>query len=293
MVHPANKKISQPGSQLRGHVARKRFGQNFLVSTAIIQEIVDAIAPRAGETVVEIGPGLGALTEPLLARIDHLQVVEIDRDLIARLRQRWPAERLTVHEGDALDFDFSALKRAGPLKIVGNLPYNISSPLLFHLSESATVVHDMHFMLQKEVVDRMVAEPGSSDFGRLSVMLQYHYHMECLFTVPPDAFEPPPKVMSAIVRLIPRDKKKVGADGTAQSADNETAKDEALFARIVAAAFGQRRKMLRNTLRSFIDEAGLTALGISPTARAEELGVGDYVRLANALKNAPTPQPQT
>ncbi len=305
MANPANKKTSQSSSQLRGHVARKRFGQNFLVSTAIIQEIVDAIAPRAGETIVEIGPGLGALTEPLLARIDHLQVVEIDRDLIARLRQRWPAERLTVHEGDALAFDFSALKSVGPLKIVGNLPYNISSPLLFHLSESAAVVHDMHFMLQKEVVDRMVAEPGSSDFGRLSVMLQYHYHMECLFTVPPDAFEPPPKVMSAIVRLIPRDKKKVGtprvlsrdglkptgragdtAQDVAQDAENDTAKDEALFARIVAAAFGQRRKMLRNTLRGFIDEAGLTALGISPTARAEELGVGEYVRLANALKNS-------
>ncbi len=297
MAHPANKRSSQsarqPASQLGGHVARKRFGQNFLVSSAIIQEIIDAIAPRAGETLVEIGPGLGALTEPLLTRIDHLQVVEVDRDLIARLRQRWPAERLTVHEGDALDFDFAALKRAGPLKIVGNLPYNISSPLLFHLSESAAVVHDMHFMLQKEVVDRMVAEPGSSDFGRLSVMLQYRYHMECLFTVPPDAFEPPPKVMSAIVRLIPRDKGKVGAGDTVPYDQNDIAKDEALFARIVAAAFSQRRKMLRNTLRDFIDEAGLTALGISPTARAEALGVSDYVRLANALndklKNAPTP----
>lgn len=297
MAHPANKRSSQsarqPASQLGGHVARKRFGQNFLVSSAIIQEIIDAIAPRAGETLVEIGPGLGALTEPLLTRIDHLQVVEVDRDLIARLRRRWPAERLTVHEGDALDFDFAALKRAGPLKIVGNLPYNISSPLLFHLSESAAVVHDMHFMLQKEVVDRMVAEPGSSDFGRLSVMLQYRYHMECLFTVPPDAFEPPPKVMSAIVRLIPRDKGKVGAGDTVPYDQNDIAKDEALFARIVAAAFSQRRKMLRNTLRDFIDEAGLTALGISPTARAEALGVSEYVRLANALndklKNAPTP----
>ncbi|AJP47594.1 16S rRNA methyltransferase [Rugosibacter aromaticivorans] len=303
--------MAKSSGQLAGHVARKRFGQNFLVSTGIIQQIVDAIAPRAGETVVEIGPGLGALTEPLLACIDHLQVVEIDRDLIARLRQCWPAERLTVHEGDALAFDFSALKRTGPLKIVGNLPYNISSPLLFHLVESAPVVHDMHFMLQKEVVDRMVAEPGSSAFGRLSVMLQYHYHMECLFTVPPDAFEPPPKVMSAIVRLIPRDKRKVGADeatalqggraknalfavadgDTAQHAENDTAKDEALFARIVAAAFGQRRKMLRNTLRGFINEADLTALDISPTARAEELGVGEYVRLANALTNTLTKPP--
>ncbi len=305
MAHPANKRSSQsarqPASQLGGHVARKRFGQNFLVSSAIIQEIIDAIAPRAGETLVEIGPGLGALTEPLLTRIDHLQVVEVDRDLIARLRQRWPAERLTVHEGDALDFDFAALKCAGPLKIVGNLPYNISSPLLFHLSESAAVVHDMHFMLQKEVVDRMVAEPGSSDFGRLSVMLQYRYHMECLFTVPPDAFEPSPKVMSAIVRLIPRDKGKVGAGDTVPYDQNDIAKDEAPFARIVAAAFSQRRKMLRNTLRDFIDEAGLTALGISPTARAEALGVSEYVRLANALNdklknasnnasnNAPTP----
>jgi 16S rRNA (adenine1518-N6/adenine1519-N6)-dimethyltransferase len=280
-------------ARVAGHVARKRFGQNFLVDADIIRQIVHAIAPHAGDTVVEIGPGLGALTEPLLARISHLHVVEIDRDLIVRLRQRWPADRLTVHEGDALNFDFGALKGAGPLKIVGNLPYNISSPLLFHLTRYAPAVHDMHFMLQKEVVDRMVAAPGSRDFGRLSVMLQYHYHMECLFSVPPTAFNPPPKVDSAIVRLIPRDTKKImrsgiqpdGADDTAQDAENGIAKDEALFARIVAAAFSQRRKMLRNTLHDFFSEAGLMAQGIPPTARAEELGVGDYVRLANALAN--------
>ena len=156
-----------------GHTARKRFGQNFLVADGIIRKIVDAVASRAGDTVVEIGPGLGALTAPLLERVDHLQVVEIDRDLIARLRQRFPPERLSIHEGDALEFDFGSMKATGRLKIVGNLPYNISSPLLFHLVQFATRVHDMHFMLQKEVVDRMVAVPGSKDFGRLSVCLLY------------------------------------------------------------------------------------------------------------------------
>jgi 16S rRNA (adenine1518-N6/adenine1519-N6)-dimethyltransferase len=263
-------------NQHQGHVARKRFGQNFLVSPGIIRKIVDAIAPRAGDTVVEIGPGLGALTEPLLERSDHLHVVEIDRDLIARLRSRFTPERLTIHEGDALEFDFGTLKGAGPLKIVGNLPYNISSPLLFHLVPFAPLVYDMHFMLQKEVVDRMVAEPGSKDFGRLSVMLQYHYHMERLFIVPPGAFNPAPKVDSAIVRMIPRGMEtRVGADDTAQ--------DPALFARVVTTAFSQRRKMLRNTLREFISEAGLGALGITPTARAEDISVAAYVRLANFL----------
>lgn len=258
-----------------GHTARKRFGQNFLISGGIIRKIVDAIAPHDGDTVVEIGPGLGALTEPLLERIDHLHVVEIDRDLIARLQQRFPPERLTVHEGDALEFDFGTLKGAGRLKIAGNLPYNISSPLLFHLVPFAPQVYEMHFMLQKEVVDRMVAEPGSKDFGRLSVMLQYHYHMERMFIVPPGAFNPPPKVDSAIVRMIPVDFSKVGAGGTAI--------DPALFAKIVTAAFSQRRKMLRNTLREFISETDLAALGITPTARAEDIAVADYVRLANTL----------
>ena len=258
-----------------GHTARKRFGQNFLVSDGVIRKIVEAIAPRAGDTVVEIGPGLGALTEPLLERIDHLHVVEIDRDLIARLRQRFPPQRLSIHEGDALEFDFGTLKGAGPLKIVGNLPYNISSPLLFHLVPFAPLVYDMHFMLQKEVVDRMVAAPGSKDFGRLSVMLQYRYHMERMFIGPPGAFNPPPKVDSAIVRMIPVDFSKVGAGGTAT--------DPALFAKVVTAAFSQRRKMLRNTLREFIGEAALAALGITPTARAEDIAVADYVRLANTL----------
>jgi 16S rRNA (adenine1518-N6/adenine1519-N6)-dimethyltransferase len=257
---------------MREHQPRKRFGQNFLVSPGVIRKIVDAIAPRSGDTVVEIGPGLGALTEPLLERLDHLHVVEIDRDLIARLRERFAPERLTIHEGDALQFDFGALKAHGPLKIVGNLPYNISSPLLFHLAEYAERVSEMHFMLQKEVVDRMVAAPGSGDYGRLSVMLQYRFSMERLFIVPPGAFNPAPKVDSAVVRLIPG---KLGC--------GDTAEDEHVFARLVTAAFSQRRKMLRNTVREFAGEAVLEAQGIVPTARAETLAVADYVRLANAL----------
>ncbi len=266
--HPVN------GHQ--GHRARKRFGQNFLVSPGVIRKIVDAVAPRTGDTVVEIGPGLGALTEPLLERLDHLHVVEIDRDLIARLRERFPAERLTIHAGDALKFDFGALKDGGPLKIVGNLPYNISSPLLFHLADCGDRVAEMHFMLQKEVVDRMVAAPGSGDYGRLSVMLQVHFWMERLFVVPPGAFNPAPQVDSAVVRMIPL---KVGPGGTAT--------DAAMFAKLVAAAFAQRRKMLRNTLKAFGGEHLLEAEGIAPTARAEELAVADFVRLANALGERP------
>lgn len=260
---------------MKAHPPRKRFGQHFLVSPGIIRKIVAAIAPHPGDTVVEIGPGLGALTAPLLERLDHLFVIEIDRDLIVRLRTRFPPERLTIHEGDALRFDFGALKGDGPLKIVGNLPYNISSPLLFHLTRFAGRIAEMHFMLQKEVVDRMVATPGSGAYGRLSVMLQYRFCMERLFIVPPGAFDPPPKVDSAVVRMIPLDLAKLGAD--------RTARDETLFSRLVTAAFSQRRKMLRNTLREFGGEALLAAQGIAPTARAEELSVADYVRLANAL----------
>jgi 16S rRNA (adenine1518-N6/adenine1519-N6)-dimethyltransferase len=254
---------------MKGHQARKRFGQNFLVSPGVIRNIVEAIAPRPGDRVVEIGPGLGALTEPLLAALGHLHVVEIDRDLIARLRQSHPPERLTVHAGDALEFDFAALGPA--LRVVGNLPYNISTPLLFHLAEAADSVRDMHFMLQKEVVDRMVAEPSSGDYGRLSVMLQYRFHMERLFIVPPGAFNPAPQVDSAIVRLVPR------------PAAERTARDEALFARLVTAAFGQRRKMLRNTLRELASEAQLAEAGLASTARAEEIPVAGYLRLTNLI----------
>ena len=255
------------------HVARKRFGQNFLVDQQVIDDIVNAVAPRRDDCVVEIGPGLGALTDPLLQRLDHLHVVEIDRDIIARLRPRYSPDRLTIHSGDALDFDFSSLvdQSGRKLHVVGNLPYNISTPLLFHLAGFADSVYDMHFMLQKEVVERLVAEPGSSDFGRLSVMLQYRFVMDWLLDVPPECFSPAPKVDSAVVRLIPR------------PADELSARDEARFAAVVSAAFGQRRKMLRNNLKGILGDDGFAALGIAPTARAEELSVADYLRIANSL----------
>ena len=255
------------------HVARKRFGQNFLVDQQVIGDIVNAVAPARDDCVVEIGPGLGALTDPLLQRLDHLHVVEIDRDIIARLRPRYSPDRLTIHSGDALDFDFSLLvDGAGRrLHVVGNLPYNISTPLLFHLAAFADCVYDMHFMLQKEVVERLVAEPGCSDFGRLSVMLQYRFVIDWLLDVPPECFTPAPKVDSAVVRLIPR------------PAEELSARDEARFAAVVAAAFAQRRKMLRNNLKGILGDAGFAQLGIAPTARAEELSVADYIRVANSL----------
>lgn len=252
----------------QGHIARKRFGQNFLADADIIARIIEAIGPRPGQTLVEIGPGLGAITRPLLAACGHLHVVEIDRDLIARLKQDYAEGQLTIHEGDALKFDFSCLP--APLRVVGNLPYNISTPLLFHFATYAERIRDMTFMLQKEVVMRMVAEPGTEEYGRLSVMLQYRFRMGRLFDVPPGAFRPAPKVMSSIVRMAPLPAEQLGA------------RDEALLGRIVAAAFGQRRKTLRNTLREFIDDAGLQALGIDPGLRGEKLSVEQYVAIANA-----------
>lgn len=252
-----------------GHQARKRFGQNFLVDQNIIGKIVAAIAPKPGQHLVEIGPGLGALTRPVLAACGHLHVVEIDRDLIARLHENYSAEQITVHEGDALAFDFGSLPT--PLRVIGNLPYNISTPLLFHLADYAERVRDMTFMLQKEVVQRMVAEPGTEEYGRLSVMLQYRFDMARLFDVPGGAFRPAPKVVSAIVYMRPR------------PVENLSCADVALMGRIVTAAFGQRRKTLRNTLRTWLDDADFVTLGLDPGARGETLAVDDYVRIANHL----------
>lgn len=252
-----------------GHVARKRFGQNFLSDPNIIRKIVEAIDPEPGQNVVEIGPGLGALTRPLLARCGHLHVVEIDRDLIARLERAYTPLEMTIHAGDALRFDFGSLP--APLKVAGNLPYNISTPILFHLAKYADRIVDMTFMLQREVVQRMVAEPDTEEYGRLSVMLQYRFAMVRLFDVPPGAFRPVPKVVSAIVRMQPRPLR------------DRTCKDEALLACIVTAAFGQRRKTLRNTLREWLDAEGFAQLGIDPGARGETLSVADYVRIANHI----------
>jgi 16S rRNA (adenine1518-N6/adenine1519-N6)-dimethyltransferase len=266
--------------QHQGHFARKRFGQNFLVDLGIIDSIVDVIRPQRGERMVEIGPGLGALTEPLIGRLATpeapLHAVELDRDLIGRLKKKF-GELLELHEGDALAFDFGALAQAGEkptLRIVGNLPYNISSPLLFHLATFADRVIDQHFMLQNEVVERMVAEPGTKAFSRLSVMLQYRYVIDKLLDVPPESFQPPPKVDSAIVRMIPY------APHELPSVDQTT------LGELVTAAFSQRRKMLRNTLSAYRDTVDFEALGFDLQRRAEDVPVAEYVSVAQAVSAA-------
>ena len=251
------------------HVARKRFGQNFLTDDHVLNNIIDAIAPRRGETMVEIGPGLAAMTALLLKSLDHMHVVELDRDLVARLEKVYPRERLTVHSGDALKFDFGSIPvpEGQKLRIVGNLPYNISSPLLFHLAEFAHLVEDQHFMLQKEVVERMVAEPGTKAYSRLSVMLQWRYDMAMLFIVPPTAFDPPPQVDSAIVRMVPT-RRQLSCDGKRLEA-------------VVAKAFSQRRKVIRNCVAGMFTEAQLVEAGIDPGVRPEAVSLEQYVALAN------------
>ena len=259
------------------HVAKKRFGQNFLTDQSIITSLIEAINPQAHQIIVEIGPGLGALTKPLLAKIDHLHVVEIDRDIVSWMQAEYakPAytkNTLTVHNVDALKFDFSSLSHN--LRVTGNLPYNISTPILFHLLDNVSYITDMHFMLQKEVVERMVAQPSTPAYGRLSVMLQYYLAMEYLITVPPEAFEPAPKVESAFVRCVPHAELPFVAN------------DTKLFAKVVLAAFGQRRKTLRNTLKGLLHDGGFAALDINPQLRAENLGVAHFVAISNYLGNS-------
>ena len=253
------------------HIPRKRFGQNFLTDDAVLHDIIRAIDPQPDDTMVEIGPGLAAMTRLLVDEVAQLHVVELDRDLVTRLQKTFDPKKLIVHSADALQFDFASIPIPAErkLRVVGNLPYNISSPLLFHLAQIAPQVQDQHFMLQKEVVERMVAEPGSKAYGRLSVMLQWRYHMELMFVVPPTAFDPSPQVDSAIVRMIP----------LAQPLACDVQKLE----RVVQQAFSQRRKVIRNCLSGMFDEAALVDAGIDPQLRPEAIALEHYVALANRL----------
>jgi 16S rRNA (adenine1518-N6/adenine1519-N6)-dimethyltransferase len=251
------------------HMPRKRFGQNFLIDTEIVADIISAIHSASDDLLVEIGPGLAALTRPLLQTVDHLHVVEIDRNIVEHLQQQFAGDKLTIHSGDALEFDYASLGQN--LRVVGNLPYNISTPLLFHLSQFTSSIRDLHFMLQKEVVERMVASPSSPHYGRLSVMLQCRFEMEQLFLVPPESFRPMPKVESAVVRLIPRRQPVIAPNR------------EKLFANIVSTAFSQRRKTLRNTLRQYLTPEDYAAIEIDPGLRAENLSLAQFSHIADYL----------
>jgi 16S rRNA (adenine1518-N6/adenine1519-N6)-dimethyltransferase len=251
------------------HIPRKRFGQNFLTDDGVLHNIIRAIDPQPDDAMVEIGPGLAAMTKLLLQSLKQLHVVELDRDLVARLEKTFDTKRLLIHSADALKFDFATLPvPAGQkLRVVGHLPYNISSPLLFHLAELAPLVQDQHFMLQKEVVERMVAEPGTKAYSRLSVMLQWRYRCELMFIVPPEAFDPPPRVESAIVRMTP-----LAAP---------LACDQTRLEQVVLKAFSQRRKVIRNCLAGMFTEAELVKVGIDPQLRPEAIPLDLYVALAN------------
>jgi 16S rRNA (adenine1518-N6/adenine1519-N6)-dimethyltransferase len=253
------------------HTARKRFGQNFLHDHNIIYNIIAHIQASANQHWVEIGPGQGALTAPLLAQNVQLDVVELDRDLVTLLQRKFDNHpNLTIHSADALNFDFAGLAKNGEkLHVIGNLPYNISTPLLFHLLSSSVCIADMHFMLQKEVVDRICATPGSKQYGRLSVMMQYYCEGELLFDVPPESFDPIPKVMSAIIRLTPHAQPPVAVTNLEN------------FAQIVAHAFLQRRKTIRNSLKNLLSEQQIAEAGINPSARAETLSLEEFAALSN------------
>jgi len=255
---------------MNSHRARKRFGQHFLSDDTVVAQIIMAINPQKNDHIVEIGPGLGVLTEALLSCVSEMDAVELDRDIIPLLTKRCEKiGTLTLHEADALQFDFTALAGDNrPLRIVGNLPYNISTPLMFHLIESSQVISDMHFMLQKEVVNRLAAQPGNKEYGRLTVMMQYYCD------VPPESFDPPPKVNSAVVRLIPYSKPPVNVS------------DVKILAKVVTQAFSQRRKTLRNTLKPLLSAEEIKNLGIDPVRRAETLSLVEFSMLANAVTTA-------
>ena len=254
------------------HKARKRFGQNFLHDPLTIQRIVRAIDPKPGQRLVEIGPGQGAITLPLLRACRHLDVIELDRDLIQPLAEKAASVgELVIHQEDALRFDFASLAGGDKLRTVGNLPYNISTPLLFHLIEQSDAIQDMHFMLQKEVIDRMAATPGSGDYGRLSVMIQYHCKVEPLFRVGPGAFKPAPKVQSGFTRLVPWPELPFPVI------------DTNCLTRLVRQAFSQRRKTLRNALKSLLSEHSIRATGTDPSTRPENVSVEQYAALADQL----------
>ena len=257
-----------------GHRARKRFGQNFLTDPLVIQRIVNTINPAAGELILEIGPGQAALSEPLAETDAELHLLEIDRDLAARLQTMFrPEGRAEVHTGDALQVDFSEIVNHRPFRLVGNLPYNISTPLLFHVLQWNELIIDMHFMLQQEVVRRMAAEPGSKAWGRLSVMCQYYCQVTPLFGVPPEAFTPAPKVQSMFVRLVPHDQPPV------------MIRDMAVFKQLVSQAFSMRRKTLRNSLRGMLDAAMIQSAGIDPGLRPEALGLAEFAALSEILES--------
>ncbi|MDD5581570.1 MAG: 16S rRNA (adenine(1518)-N(6)/adenine(1519)-N(6))-dimethyltransferase RsmA [Methylobacter sp.] len=260
------------------HNPRKRFGQNFLQDQTVIYDIISSIQTKPGEHWVEIGPGLGALTAPLLSEGVRLDVIELDRDLVALLKEQFKQKnQLQIHSADALKFDFSALAEENEkLRIIGNLPYNISTPLMFHLLDNAYCIEDMHFMLQKEVVDRICAAPGSKKYGRLSIMMQYYCAPELLFDVPPESFEPAPQVMSAIVRLVPHTTPPVKVN------------DITKLNRVVTEAFSQRRKTLRNSLKKLISEENIAALNIDATLRAENISLNDFAKLSNLLSEIPS-----
>jgi len=255
------------------HRARKRFGQNFLTDPYVVAGIVAAISPQRDDHLVEIGPGLGVLTESLLPCVTAMDAVELDRDIIPKLEAHCcDRGQLHIHHADALKFDFATLAEDGrPLRIVGNLPYNISTPLMFHLLSLHEQIQDMHFMLQKEVVDRLAAVPGNKDYGRLSVMMQYHCRVESLMDVPPEAFSPPPKVNSAVVRLVPH------------SEPPASVEDVNLLEKLVTQAFSQRRKTLRNTLKPLMNAEQIESQGVDPKRRAETLSLNEFATLANVV----------